>query len=145
MPWTKKNYPDSMKNLPPDVRNKAVEIANALLEERNMNEGIVIATAISRAKDWAANRGKSVDPAGESRVTDEKRHGKDQYVLPDDEGWKVKEEKKERGKTYPTKAEAERHATKNARAAGSSVTVKNKDGRIEKRTSYNPNNSGRQK
>ena len=55
MPWTKKDYPDSMKNLPEAVRNKAIEIANVLLEEKNMEEGIAIATAISRAKDWAAN------------------------------------------------------------------------------------------
>jgi uncharacterized protein YdaT len=41
-----------MKNLPDEVRNKAIEIANALLEERNMGEGIAIATATSRAKDW---------------------------------------------------------------------------------------------
>jgi len=58
MPWTKKDYPNSMKNLPAAVRNKAVEIANALLDERNMDEGIAIATAISRAKDWAENHGK---------------------------------------------------------------------------------------
>lgn len=34
MPWSKKEYPDSMKNLPEDVRAKAIEIANALLEVR---------------------------------------------------------------------------------------------------------------
>ena len=59
MPWTTDNYPDSMKNLPKDVRDKAVEIANALLEERKMEEGIAIATAITRAKEWTANRNKS--------------------------------------------------------------------------------------
>jgi len=56
MPWTKDNYPVSMKNLPDEIRNKAIEIANALLEEKNMEEGIAIATAISRAKVWAKNR-----------------------------------------------------------------------------------------
>jgi hypothetical protein len=34
MPWTKTDYPNSMKNLLAAVRNKAIEIANALLEER---------------------------------------------------------------------------------------------------------------
>ena len=58
MPWTNSDYPDAMKNLPNEVRKKSIEIANALLEETKMNEGIAIATAISRAKDWAANRGK---------------------------------------------------------------------------------------
>jgi len=68
MPWTKRDYPVSMKNLPGEVRNKAIEIANALLEEKNMDERIAIATAASRAKDWAANHGKrSKAPAGASK------------------------------------------------------------------------------
>lgn len=35
----------------PEVRSKAIEIANALLEETSMEEGIAIATAIKRAKN----------------------------------------------------------------------------------------------
>ena len=58
MPWTEKNYPASMKNLPEQVRRKAIEIANALLEDKQMDEGMAIATAISRAKDWAAGNRK---------------------------------------------------------------------------------------
>jgi uncharacterized protein YdaT len=50
MPWTKSDYPVSMKNLPKEVRDKTIEIANALLEERNMDEGIAIATAVSRGQ-----------------------------------------------------------------------------------------------
>jgi len=41
-----------MKNLPDKIRNKAIEIANALLEEKNMEEGMAIAIATSRAKAW---------------------------------------------------------------------------------------------
>ena len=52
MPWTKDYYLVSMKNLPDKIRNKAIEIANALLEEKNMQEGMAIAIAISRAKAW---------------------------------------------------------------------------------------------
>jgi uncharacterized protein YdaT len=62
MPWTYDYYPVSMKNLPPEVRNKAIEIANALLEQGEMEEGIVIATAISRAKSWAQHHGIEVPP-----------------------------------------------------------------------------------
>jgi uncharacterized protein YdaT len=51
MPWNEQNYPISMKNLPSKVRNKAIEIANALLE-KNIDEGIAIATGISHAKEW---------------------------------------------------------------------------------------------
>jgi uncharacterized protein YdaT len=53
MPWTNYNYPVSMKNLPTETRIKAIEIANALLEEGILDEGRVIAIAISRAKEWA--------------------------------------------------------------------------------------------
>ncbi|MBS1501500.1 MAG: DUF2188 domain-containing protein [Bacteroidetes bacterium] len=55
MPWTNKNYPVSMKNLPVRTREKAIEIANALLE-RNVDEGIAIATGIKNAKEWIRRR-----------------------------------------------------------------------------------------
>ncbi len=58
MPWTENYYPVSMKNLPVIIRNKAIEIANALLEEGNLDEGIVIATAISHAKQWVFRHGE---------------------------------------------------------------------------------------
>ena len=137
MPWTKTNYPVSMKNLPKEVRDKAIEIANALLDERNMDEGIAIATAVSRAKDWAANHGKQTEPAAKSRSTDVKHHGKDKYVIPGREGgWAVKEEGQRRvEKEFDTKKEAVRQAKKE----NASVTVQRKTGKIEKRTSYNPN------
>ena len=59
MPWTKSDYPPSMKNLTAPVRNKAVEIANALLED-GREEGSAIAIATSKAEEWAKNRGKKV-------------------------------------------------------------------------------------
>ena len=54
MPWTKKDYPISMKNLVPRIRHKAIEIANALLEE-GMEEGSAIPIAIAKAKEWNEN------------------------------------------------------------------------------------------
>jgi uncharacterized protein YdaT len=54
MPWTKKDYPDSLKNFEPRIRNKAIEIANALLDE-GYEEGQAIAIATSRAKAWNGN------------------------------------------------------------------------------------------
>jgi uncharacterized protein YdaT len=57
MPWIKTYYPNSLKNLPQAVRNKAIEIANALFKKGNLEEGRIIAIAISRAKIWANNRG----------------------------------------------------------------------------------------
>ena len=51
MPWTKKDYPSSMKNLKERVRNKAIEIANALLQE-GYDEDRAIPIAISQAEKW---------------------------------------------------------------------------------------------
>ena len=54
MPWTKSDYPDSMKNLAPRIRGKAIEIANALLEE-GMDDGSAIPIGISKAKELNEN------------------------------------------------------------------------------------------
>ncbi|MGE7826463.1 hypothetical protein [Paenibacillus sp. NPDC093718] len=59
MPWSKHDYPPSMKNLEPRVRNKAVEIANALLEE-DYDEGRAIAIATAKAQEWDENHPKDV-------------------------------------------------------------------------------------
>ena len=142
MPWTKQTYPPSMKNLPAAVRNKAVEIANALLDERKMEEGIVIATAISRAKDWAENRGKQSEaPTGRSKKTDVKKHGEDRYVVPAGDDWAVKKEKGKKEAVFATKDKAVSKAKKEAKAANASVTIQGKKGKIEARKSYNPNRS----
>ena len=55
MPWTKTDYPASLKNFMAPVRNKAIEIANALLNE-GMEEARAIPIATARAEEWAANR-----------------------------------------------------------------------------------------
>ena len=54
MPWSKDNYPDSMKTLSPEMRTKAIEIANALLEE-GYSKGQSIAIAIQKAKGSLSN------------------------------------------------------------------------------------------
>ncbi len=59
MPWTIDYYPASMRHLSPATREKAIEIANALLAEQ-MEEGMAIRVAISRAKQWAQRRGLPV-------------------------------------------------------------------------------------
>ena len=144
MPWTKTNYPVSMKNLPKPVRDKAVEIANALYKNRDMDEGLMIATAISRAKDWAANRNLDVATArSSSRSSDLKDHGSDQYVIPHKDGWAVKSEKSKTGKVFSTKKEALENAREKAKKHNAAITVQNKSGRIQKRASFNPNNKGK--
>ena len=55
MPWTNKNYPDSLKNLKPTVRNKAIEIMNALQREEKYNEQRIIAIATKKAEEGYQN------------------------------------------------------------------------------------------
>ena len=146
MPWTKDNFPNSMKNLPREVREKSIEIANALLEEKRMDEGIAIATAISRAKDWAANRGKETESQAEnSRTVDVKQHGQDRYVIPYHEHeWAIKNEGSEKvEKVFSNKRDAVQQARKEARKANASLTVQKRDGRVQQRISYNPNKRAR--
>ena len=52
MPWTKHEYPDSMKNLPRKTRYKAIEIANALVVKDDTDPGRAIDMAIKKAKEW---------------------------------------------------------------------------------------------
>ena len=146
MPWTSKSYHVSMKNLPKAVRDKAIEIANALLEEKRMKEGIAIATAISRAKDWAANRGKKTESkiAG-SRRTDVKKHGEDRYVIPyKKESWAVKRERAKRVEaSFDKKQDAVTAAKRKARKANAAVTIQSRTGKVQQRISYNPNKQAR--
>lgn len=67
MPWTKTNYPDSMKNLPVAIRNKAIEISNAILEEGSLEEGKAIATGIKKAEEWGKKNGKRTTPLKNSK------------------------------------------------------------------------------
>jgi uncharacterized protein YdaT len=139
MPWTKKDYPDSMKNLPAAVRNKAVEIANALVKEEGMDDGIAIATAISRAKDWAENRGKEFEQPQRSKISDVKKHGRDRYVIPHKDQWAVKVEGSSRAqRIYRSKTEAVSQAKRAARADHATLTIQRKTGAVETRISYNP-------
>jgi uncharacterized protein YdaT len=145
MPWTKTKYPDSMKNLPVSVRNKAIEIGNALLEEGTMEEGIAIATAISRAKDWAAEHGRKTEDPEKSKITDVKEHGKDRVVIPYENEWAIKVEGREKvEKIFHTKSEAVKQARKEAKKINGSLTIQRKTGKIERRVSYNPKNIGTQ-
>jgi uncharacterized protein YdaT len=74
MPWTKTNYPNSMKNLPAKVRNKAIEIANIFKEEKTpMGEGILIATSINKAKEWVANHGSKTESISKGTHTENKK------------------------------------------------------------------------
>ena len=136
MPYSKNDYPTSMKNLPTDTRNKAIEIANELEQNKGMKAGIAIPTAISRAKDWAENRGKKSGSSGSD--SDKKNHGADYYVLPHKNGWAVKKEKnKEVSQVFDTKDEAIDEAKRKAKENNSNLIIQDKDGKIQTKRSYN--------
>jgi uncharacterized protein YdaT len=56
MPYSKTDYPVSLKNLMAPVRNKAIEIINALLADGD-DESKAIAIGTAQAEKWAENRG----------------------------------------------------------------------------------------
>jgi len=133
MPYTKNNYPASMKNLIPEIREKAIDILNALIEEGKIELGNAIPTAISRAKDWAANRNKTVP----STASDNKNHGEDVHVLPRKIGWAVKKEKAERASAlFPKKIEAVSRARIIAKKNNGSLIIHRKTGSIQNKISY---------
>ncbi|MGI5949147.1 DUF2188 domain-containing protein [Peptoniphilus sp.] len=73
MPYTKKDYPDSMKNMNKIARIKAIDILNAMLKD-GYDESRAIPIAISKAKDWyedASNKEKS--EMKKEDVTDHKK------------------------------------------------------------------------
>lgn len=131
MPYTKNNYPVSMKNLLPQLREKAIQILNAL--EKEMEIGQAIPTAISRAKDWAANRDMEVPQS----YTDHKKHGEDVHVLPRENGWAIKKEKSKRASSvFRKKMEAVSQARKMARKNKGSMVIHRKTGSIKSKISY---------
>jgi len=93
MPWTKKNYPNSMKNLEEEVREKAIEIANRLVEEE-YEEGRAISIATSKAKEWYENRGYE----SSSDIT--------HHLVPDIGTWVFKALEGDERETFDTKEEA---------------------------------------
>ncbi len=73
MPYTKNDYPDSMKNMKEIARFKAIDILNAMLKD-GYDESRAIPIAISQAKEWyegASNKEKS--EMKKEDVTDHKK------------------------------------------------------------------------
>ena len=82
MPWTKVNYPDSMKNLPVKVRIKAIQIANAMLKKHpKMDEGEIIATATMSAKGLADNKKAPAISSIENHYLENNFHHKEDVAM----------------------------------------------------------------
>jgi uncharacterized protein YdaT len=63
MPWTKKDYPQSLENFMAPIRNKAIEIGNELLE-KDYEEGRAISIATAKAKEWGEDHNKQIRKKG---------------------------------------------------------------------------------
>ncbi|MBS2969256.1 DUF2188 domain-containing protein [Metabacillus sp. KIGAM252] len=113
MPWSKQDYPDSMKNLPDKTREKAIGIANALLEE-DYEEGRAIAIATSQAEKWADGR-------EEPGQTYKLHKREEKWVL-------EKEDSKRASFTFDTKADAIKKARELVQNQHASITVYKEDG-----------------
>ncbi|MCM3595931.1 DUF2188 domain-containing protein [Metabacillus idriensis] len=115
MPWTKQDYPSSMKNLPDETRDKAIEIGNALLDD-GYEEGRAIPIAVSQAEKWADN--DSV---------------KDEYLLmADDDGWMLKKDGNKRASyRFDTKQEALEKGRELVKQNNCTLVVHLKDGSVE--------------
>ena len=85
MPWTKSDYPDSMKNLNEYTRLKAIDIADAMVED-GYEEKRAIPIAINQAKEWyedASNKEKS--DLKEKDITDHKKDENSSVGLKDED------------------------------------------------------------
>jgi uncharacterized protein YdaT len=133
MPWTKGDYPESLKNFEPLTRNKAVEIANALLED-GYEEGRAIAIATSQAKEWAEDHPQNSRKDKQKRKREEGNNNL--HVLPYEGKWAVKAEGADEPElVVDTKAKAVKKALKLASDDNLSAIIHREDGTIQ--TSHN--------
>ncbi|ALP38551.1 hypothetical protein ASL14_22595 [Paenibacillus sp. IHB B 3084] len=142
MPWTKHDYPPSMKNLEPRVREKAVDIANALLRD-GYEEGRSIAIATSQAEEWDDNHPTERD--GKQKKHEQQhssRNGKNKlsassepqepiHVVPHEYGWAIKEEGHDKpASTFRHKNETVNEAQKLVNRQQISAIIHDQNGRI---------------
>lgn len=138
MPWTKSDYPDSMKNLNEYTRLKAIDIANAMVED-GYEEKRAIPIAINQAKEWyedASNKEKS--DLKEKDITDHKKDEnssvglKDEDVIveysEEDKSWRVISKGVKRADSlHNTKKEAVKRAEEIIEYRDAKIIKKKKD------------------
>ncbi|WP_026688843.1 DUF2188 domain-containing protein [Alteribacter aurantiacus] len=113
MPWTKNDYPSSMKNLDKEVRDKAIEIANSMVED-GYDEGRAIPIAIDEAK--------KVGPKSDVTYT----------VTYKDEKWAVKKEDADRTTNiYDRKDQALERADELIESQNAQIKIYSQDGRLQ--------------
>lgn len=122
MPWSEKDYPDSMKNLDSIVKRKAIDIGNAMVKE-GYKESDAIPIAISQAKEWAEEASSKEKKDLEKKdITDHEKnpnstssrlqdHDVEVKYDDEDESWEVKTKGAQRADSkHATKKEAKKRA-----------------------------------
>lgn len=135
MPWTKDDYPNSMKNLDARTRNKAIGIANALLRE-GYEEGRAIPIATKQAEEWSKShsedeKSSTTNKSTSSSNTHTAKEGK-QHVVPHEGKWAVKKEHSSHiSKIFDSRQEAIDRAKEIAKNQDSYVVIHKTDGTIQ--------------
>lgn len=143
MPWTKQNYPASMRNLTDEVRGKAIDIANALCREEDYEEGRVIAIATAQAEKWAKHRDKRVRKEGAEGSTGHAIEKGDPaadhaiHVIPGPQGngWIACQEK-QRLAQGQSKDDVLTKARKKAKDQGAELCIHKESGELDKEEDY---------
>ncbi len=122
MPWTNNDYPNTFKNMTSEVRDKAIEIGNELLNQYEEPRAIRIATA--QAKEWAGNRDIKIWER-------EPPAGRDQHVVPRDNGWAVLAEGADQAtELFDKQSDARSRAGEIAHNQATHVVIHDADGKI---------------
>ncbi|MNI66538.1 hypothetical protein D3C73_1221100 [compost metagenome] len=125
MPWTKRDYPPSLKNFEPRVRHKAIGIANALLAD-GYEEGRAIAIATSQAKEW-----------DEQHPDHGSKDNGNIHVVPYEGRWAIKRTGTDKPEhVLDTKEEAVEKAQQLASDGNISAIIHRLDGTIERSHNY---------
>jgi len=118
MPWSKHDYPDSMKNLPDRVREKAIEIANAVLED-GKDEGRAIAIGIAQAR---------------KHFEDDDHKRQEYHIMADGEDWVLKTKSGKRAiKREDTKEDLLEEAKEYVKDHDGVLFVHTKDGEVSQK------------
>lgn len=141
MPFSQRDYPTSLKNFSEPVRHKAIEVANALLEEaqgeegdaREPDEGRAIAIGTAQAERWAREQGVSLYAPDADADSEIGEHAPSLHVTPREDGWAVIAAGAARAsKVYDTQRKAIDAARQRVQRGDARVYIHGEDGRIRR-------------
>ncbi|CDQ41016.1 MULTISPECIES: DUF2188 domain-containing protein [Virgibacillus] len=149
MPWTRTDYPSSMKNLEAITKKKAIDIANSMLDE-GYEESRAIPIAIEQAKQWRKqasteeinqykNNGKPTKRSSEGKQYENnpERLEEGEHVVAHEGGWAVRSSNgKKPSNVFQDKHGAIQRARKIAKNKGTYLIVHRQDGSIEEKKKY---------